>query len=121
MLPYPLVVGAGNSNDQGPAWPCKRPSGGQGGGGGLIKGEIGPPPPSNASLTPPGLTGKDLKRWQVLEEVDRCPANNHVELPWGQRVVDYRSRRCVQRTRTAADTAPKAPSRTDGGASAMWI
>ena len=76
------VVDTGNSNDQGPAWPCMRPSGGQGGDSGPIGEEIGPPPPSQMSLTTPiGLTGKDSERWQELEEVERYPVGSQEELP----------------------------------------
>jgi hypothetical protein len=48
MLPHLLVVGARNSDDQGPAE--KGLSGEHGDGGGPINGEIGPPPPSQVSL-----------------------------------------------------------------------
>ncbi len=81
---------------------------GHGGGGGPIGGEIGPPPPSHVSLTPPDLTGIDSERWQELEEVERCSVGSQEELPCEQRVVGCRSRRCVHRTRTAADAALKA-------------
>ena len=49
-LPHLLVVSVGNSADPGPAWSCKRPCGGRGGGGGAIGGEIALPPPSHVSL-----------------------------------------------------------------------
>ncbi len=53
--------------------PCKRLSGERGGGSGMISREIGTPPPSHVSLTPPGLTGYDSKRLKEMEEEDSCP------------------------------------------------
>jgi hypothetical protein len=70
MLFHLLVVGAINSNDQGPVGPCKRLNGERGDGGGPIGGEIGPPPPSQVSLTPLGLTSTKSQRLKELEEAE---------------------------------------------------
>ncbi len=81
MLPHLLVVGDGNSNDQGPVGPCTRTSGERGGGGGPTGGEIGPPLPSHVSLTSPGLTGTNSERLTELEEVERYPIGSHEAMP----------------------------------------
>jgi hypothetical protein len=73
MIPHLLVVGARNSDDMGPDWPCKRLSGERGGRGGPISEEIGTPLPSNVSLTPTGLTGYDSERLKETEEEVCCP------------------------------------------------
>ena len=87
MLPHLLVVGAGHSHDQGPAGSCKRPSGERGGGGDSIGGEIGPLPPPQVSLTPPGLRGSDSDRLKEMEEEDCCPARSQEALPQRWQIV----------------------------------
>jgi hypothetical protein len=87
MLPHLLVVGAGNSHDQDPAGSCKRPTGERGGGRRSISGEIGPPPPPQVSLTPPGLTGSDLDRLKEMEEENCCLDSSLEELPRGWHIV----------------------------------
>jgi hypothetical protein len=81
MLPHLLVVGAGNSDDHGPAGACKRLSGERSGGGGPISGQIGTPLPSHLSLTPPGLKSYDSERLQEMEEADYCPMDSREALP----------------------------------------
>ncbi len=61
MVSHLLVVGVGNSDNQGPAGSCKRLNKERGGGDRPINGEIGTPPQSHVSLTPPSLTGYDFK------------------------------------------------------------
>ncbi len=87
VLPHLLVVGAGNSHDQGPVGSYRRPSGERGGDGGSISGEIGPPPPPHVSMTPPGLTGSDSYRLKEMEEEDCCPACSREALPQGWQIV----------------------------------
>ena len=88
MLPHLLVVGAGNSLDQGPARSYRRPSEERGGGGGSNSGEIGPPPPPHVSLTPPGLTGYVSDRLKEMEEEDCCLARSREALPQRWQIVD---------------------------------
>jgi hypothetical protein len=87
MLPQLLLVGAGNSDDHGPAGSCRRLSGERGGAGGPISGEVGSLPPSHVALTPPGLTGSDLDRMKETKEEECGPMGSRKALPYGWRIL----------------------------------
>jgi hypothetical protein len=97
MLPHLLLVGTRNSNDQGPVGPCMRPSGERGDGSGPINGEIGPPPPPQVSLTPPGMTSFDSYMLKDLEEEDRCPMPGSAATRAANRRVQYKTLHCSVR------------------------
>ena len=95
MLPHLLVVGVGNAEEQSPAGSCMRLSEERGGGGGLFSIEFGPPPPSQVSLTPPGLTGSDSDRLMEMKEEDCYLIGSREALPSGGQIVVCGPRRCI--------------------------
>ena len=119
MLPHLPVVGAGKSDDQGPAGSCRGLSGERVGGGGPISGEMRPPPLSQVSLTPPGMTGYDSNRLKEMEEEVCYLIASREALPHGWQIVAYSTRRRTTAYGYCTDSAPNAPTRVDGETSAL--
>ena len=99
------MVSAGNSFDHDPARSDKRPSGGRCGGGGAIKGEIAPQPPTHVSF--------DAARYDGLKNSEMRQRGGGLECQRGN------AARCLVDIRLAAtDLGPAAAGTKSAAASA---